>query len=550
MTKVFLAAVLASFATPLFAETIPLSAPVTAATLYSQGATLTREVPFSTSAGRHDLLITNLPASVDPLSVRVSVAGATLGSVTLRNDRVLPDDTPDSPALIAAKDAVEIIEDAITVAQDGRADVLMRAAAATARITYLASLTGPTDAAATPETLLATVTMIGRETLSARQEMARAERDARRFVTTLEALAEELEAAQQVVAALEPSLTDTAMLSISVDAAADTTGTLTLTHLVQYGAGWMPAYDVHLTDLGDNAATLRLERGAFVHQNTGEDWRDVALTLSTSQPDAQILPSGLRPWLRHIEDPEKMRKVQRQALEMADTLSSTMAAPLAEPIVAESYVGSIAFSDGINATYVYPSTVTLSSNTDALRVALDTLTFAPTVFARANPARDDTAFLMAEILNETGELILPSPQANLYLNGTFIGNQEMDFIAQGDTAEVSFGAINGVRLTETLVDRTIGDSGVITTRNDQTEKRTLTVENLTQRAWDIRMLAGVPYSEQEDLQIAWQARPMPTTQDLDGARGILEWKHTLQAGDTFAVDIDQQIKWPSDMILR
>lgn len=548
MTKVFLAAVLASFATPLLADTIPLSAPVTAATLYSQGATVTREVPFSAPAGRHELLITNLPVSLDPYSVRVAVDGATLGSVTVRNERVLPDDTPDSPALIAAKDTVKTIEDAITTAQDGRADVLMRAAAATARITYLASLTGPTDTAASPETLLATVTMIGRETLSARQEAARAERDARSFVNTLEDLAEELDHAQQVVAALAPPLGDTAMLSIAVTSVADASGTLTLTHLIN-DAAWLPAYDVHLTDTADKDASLRLDRGAFVSQNTGEDWRDVALTLSTSRPDAQISPSGLHPWLRRIEDPEELRKVQRQAMEMADTMLSTMAAPLAEPVTNE-YMAAIDFGDGINATYAYPSAITLSSDADALRVALDTLTMTPTVFARANPSRDDTAFLMAEILNESGELILPSHEANYYLNGTFIGNLGLGLIAQGDTADLPFGPINGLRLTETLLERNIGDSGVITTRNDHTEKRVLTVDNLTRRAWDIRMLAGVPYSEQEDLQIAWQARPMPTTQDLDGDRGILEWERALPAGETFNVDIDHQIKWPSEMILR
>lgn len=538
----YILSTLALLPTALWAETIPLSAPVTAATLYSEGATVIRSVPFTAPAGPHDLLITNLPASLDPYSVRVSIDGATLGAVTVRQDRVLPIDTNDSPEFTAARAEVTRLQDKLQSTVDARADVRMRASAAEARIAYLATLSGPTEIAASPETLQATLLLIGSETLAARQEIARATRTARGFDKPLEDLTEELQKARQTVTALEPSQSDTAMLSISITAAAATSGTLTLTHLVQEAA-WLPVYDVHLSH--GHTASLNLKRGAFVGQDTGEDWHDVALTLSTSRPNDQTQPSKLYAQRRWIED----KQIQTLRKSADAEMSFDGVASLAEPVVAPP-APYATIDDGINATYVYPTPVSIISSEDGLRLSLDTLALDPTVFALANPDRDDTAFVMAAFTNTTDEIILPSYEASYYLNGTFIGAGELPLIAKGDDAELSFGPINGLRLTNTVLNRVSGDSGVLTSRNDISEIRELTIENLTDRDWDLRLLGRVPYSEQEDLTITYQAMPKPTQTDYDGDRGILAWEQALTAGDTLSIRLSHQLQWPGDMVLR
>ncbi len=541
MKNAILTAALLPLATPLWADVIALNAPVTAATLYSRGATVTRSVPFSAPAGAHELLITNLPASLDPRSVRVALDGATLGAVTLRNDRTLPTDLTDSPELAAAKEARDAAQSALRATEDAKADVLMHAEAARARLAYLATLTAPTDTAATPETLTATLTLIGEQTLATNQELAAIERDARRFEQELKERKKDLIEAQKVVDALAPSLNENAMLAISITTQEATTGTLVLTHLSEE-ASWEPVYDLHLTT-GDSPA-LALKRGAFIGQYTGEDWQDVAVTLSTSRPDAQTAPQQLWADLRRI-----FPEAEFGSYAAEPRMLKGAAAPAAEMAIMAD-VAQVDFGDGINATYSYSTPVDLTSEADALRIALDTLDLTPTVYAHANPLFDETAFLMAEITNEFEEIILPSDNSSFYLNGTFIGAGQMPLVAQGDKTELPFGPINGLRLTETLVERNTGDSGVITTRNDQTEERIFTAENLTGLDWDLRLFGRVPYSEQEDLQITWQAAPRPTTEDVDGDRGILMWERPLAAGDTFTVTLSHELTWPTDMILR
>jgi uncharacterized protein (TIGR02231 family) len=545
MKHAILATALVPLATPLWADDIRLNAPVTAATLYSEGATLTRAVPFSAPAGTHDLLITNLPESLDPMSVRVALDGAQLGAVTLRHERVYPHQQEDSPELAAAKSELELLENDWQEASDSHADVMMTAEVARARLAYLSTLQGPSQTAASPDVLKETMALIGRETLAAHRDIASAEREARQYEKQLEELRQPLEDARQLVGALTPTESDNAMLAISIATEAATEGTLTLTHLTQF-ARWLPAYDVHLNNT--DTPQLSIERGAFVSQFTDEDWTDVAITLSTSRPDGQSEPSGLSPWRRHIEK-EQPALAKTGAGRLAEMDLRESAAPMAEPVlIAEE--ASYSFGDGINATYAYPTPVSVSSASDALHLALGTLDLTPETYAFANPMRDETAFLMAEATNDGGELILPSFEANFFLNGTYIGQQEMPLIAEGDDIDFSFGPINGLRLSNKVTNKVTGDKGVLTTRNEQSETRVLTAENLTGRAWDLRLLGRVPYSEQQDLEITHQATPAPTETNYEDQRGILMWQRELAVGESFDVKLSHTLQWPSEMVLR
>ncbi|GAA6181544.1 mucoidy inhibitor MuiA family protein [Shimia sp. NS0008-38b] len=546
MKHVLFAAALTPLTSPLWADTILVNAPVTAATLYSEGATVTRSVPFSAPEGSHEILITNLPESLDPLSVRVTLDGANLGTVAVRESRTLPHLTEDSVDLKTAKSLLEEAEATLASTQDARDDVLMQAEAARARMTYLATLKGPSDTAASPETLSATLALIGKETLAAQREAATAEREARRFDKALEEQTEAVKEAQQTVDALTPSQSDNAMLAIAMTASADTDATLTLTHLAD-DVEWVPVYDIHLDNLDD--PSLRMKRGAFLYQDTGEDWDNVAITLSTSRPDEQNTPATLYPRRHYIYKPEPQPKMQLDRSYVASEMGA-MADPVVEPVLIEESADFGMGLDGLTATYTYDKSVSLTSGSDYLRIALDTLDLSPKIYAMANPLHDDTAFLMAEATNTSGEMILPGFVSNAYLNGTFVGEIDLPLISKGAEMDLPFGAIDGLRLTDVVTDRITGDTGVITTRNERSETRVFTAENLTDRAWDLRLIGQVPYSEQEDLVITHQAQPAATDTNYDDKRGVLMWQTPLNAGASFDVTLSHKLQWPTDMELR
>ena len=58
-------------------------------------------------------------------------------------------------------------------------------------------------------------------------------------------------------------------------------------------AGWSPSYDIRVSSAD---TIVELTYSALVRQNTGEDWKDVRMTLSTSQPALGGAPPELQPW--------------------------------------------------------------------------------------------------------------------------------------------------------------------------------------------------------------------------------------------------------------
>ncbi|MCZ0813725.1 MAG: DUF4139 domain-containing protein [Pseudomonadota bacterium] len=527
----------------LWAGDIPLTSQVAAVTLYPQGGSVIREAAFSAPAGQHRLILADLPDSTPLASVRVSVDGAAMGGVALRNDYVPPRDDETDAALDAARAQVEQLEEALRTGEAGVARIELEQQAAQSRVAFLEQLgQGDSVAGMDAAALRDLAMMIGQETLAARQAGLDAGLRADAADRALADLRDDLAKAREALRALVPQDTPRAMLAVSVDADTATEGRVTVSYTIDR-AGWQPVYDLKLARAGGD---LSIARGAFIHQSTGENWRDVALSLSTLRPSEQTSPGEIRPWLRRIHDPEAIRP--KTLMRGAADGAAEGAAPMAEaaPMVQQAE----ARFDGLSVSYDYPGRVSVASGADRLRIALGTLDMTAETVARAVPLMDDRAFLMAAFTNDSDEVILPTGEARFYLDGRFTGQRAIGLIPAGGEAELSFGPIDGLRLSRIVEQRSEGDRGVITRSNGQTERVRIEVENLTGESWPVRLLDRVPYSEQDALEIDWSASPAPDTTDAEDKRGVLGWSFDLAAGQGREITLDYSLQWPRDKVLR
>ena len=533
--------------TSLWAEDILLQSDVSAVTLYPGGATITREVPFTVAAGQHQLILSDLPRSTPLASVRVSVDGARMGSISARNDFVIPRDDETDAAIQVAEDKVERLEDELRAGLAGVERIRLESEAARARVTFLNQI-GDNEGIANMDAaaLRDLIGVVGDETLSALQAAQDADYRSDTAKADLQDLQYELEKARAELRALVPEVEERAMLSVAVDASQAGEGAMTVTYNIQQAA-WQPVYDLRLAR---DTGALALERGAFIQQNTGENWKNVDLTLSTVRPSEQTAPSEIWPWLRRTFDPEQLQRKTFDAVSEAD-MESFSGAVMAEPAPrSEAAIVASSQFDGLAVTYKYPESISVASGADRLRVTLGTLEAKVDLIAQAVPISDQTAYLMANLQNDTGELILPSNEANFYLDDRFIGRQYLDLIPAGGEADLSFGPIDGLRLTRTVLDRNEGDRGIITRSNELTEEVRIEVENLTGEPWLVRLLDRVPYSEQEDLKIDWSANPKPSETDYDNKRGILAWEFELPASKIQEISLEHSIDWPDGQVLQ
>lgn len=532
------------------ADTLNGTAAITGVTLYPWGATVTRNVTFDAPPGQHEVVIPGLPAGTDPNQLRVAAeADLRLGAVTLAQGRLPVADQPESAAVTEARAEIDRLEDALASHSREIAIIRTEITAADERVAFLKSLATGEDAVATLATSLdnlrALTKLVGDEVLAARQEALAAQARIDEKRKAREEIEKALADARQALAALIEDDRDGAVLTIAVSSPGGT-GSLEVSSFTDL-ARWSPVYDLRLTT--DGTPSLEIDRGVTVSQASGEDWRGVALTLSTARPISQSAPSQLNPLLRQIR-PEEQIRPQAGLMSLSDQAESRMTAleaapaPMAEPVFQPKVA-----RQGANVTYSYPGTVDLRNGVEDLRLPLDTLDLSPALSALAVPRRDSTAFLMAEVTNTTGEILLAGG-ATLYRDGAMVGRSYIEQLAEGADADLPFGAIDGLQLSRIVPERSEGERGLLTSSNGMVEVAILKIENLTDRSWPIRVLDQVAYSEQDALEIDWSAAPRPTETDVDGLRGVLAWEFEIAAEQTREIRLEQQLEWPEGQVLR
>lgn len=533
-----LALVLGSVAAgPVWAGPIVVDSHITAVTVYPEGAQVTRVVDFEAPAGASEVLITDLPAATVPEFIRLSAEGISLGAFSLRSDRLPPRDDPKDPDVVAAKAAVAAAEAGVQAAQAGVDAINAKVEAAEAQADFLRRVK-PEGEAVTVDGVKALTAMIGSEMLTAREAALAAAGGLPVAQKALEDAEKALADAQAVQQALSQGAADYTGLSVAVTADVAGPAHLVVTHYVS-DASWQPVYDMMLTR---KEPKLSIARGVLVSQTSGEDWAGVDLTLSTAQPSGQAEPSRIWPELRRVVDPVEMEKMASDA--MAGGEMATLAEPVMEPAVVAAPM-----IQGDVVVYHYPAKVDVAGGVENLRLALDEITLVPTIVAQAVPRYDQTAFVMAKFVNDSGEILLPG-QAFLLRDGVLVGATALETVAPEAEAEMAFGAIEGIRLKREMPLRAEGDRGILSSSTQMEEKAVLQVENLTGESWPLRLVDQVPYSEQEELEISYTADPAPSVVDVDGQRGVLAWEFELAAGEKKAVQLDHVIRWPEGKELQ
>lgn len=539
-----------AFPFALQAETIEAQSRIVSVTVYPWGANVVRRVEFDAPAGVHDLVVPDMPMNIPVESLRVAGGdGLKVGGVNLATGRLPAPEAEPSAEVKAAEAEVERLEDVIRRHDESIAAIRLRVDAANEQWNFLRNL-GETKAseavtAGDPEALRSLTQIVGEETLAARQAAHNAEIEARAAERAKKEDIEALEEARRALSALITPPKDRAVLTLAVEAAGDGPTSVDVTTFTNQ-ASWRPVYDMRLTREG--TPSLDLERSVFVSQQSGEDWQGVELTLSTARPSEQNAPSHIAPWLRRIYEG---KTVSYGAQEEQATLRSVPAGAMLDGAIAAAPVAETAavVMQGATVTYNYGNLVNVRNGVEDLRLKLDTVTMTPDLKAVAVPSHDQTAFMVADLTNETGEVILPGV-AQLYVDGAMIGSTGLPLIANGVDAKVGFGPIDGIRLTRTVPNRSEGERGILVSSNELDEVAILKIENLSGEAWPIQVLDRVPYSEQDDLEIDYRATPAPSEVDVDGKRGVLAWNFDLGAGDTKEIRLEHSIEWPEGYSLQ
>lgn len=540
---------------------------IEAVTVYRGQALVTRVVDLSAkglaeaAGGVREIVVTDLPPRVRAESLHAEASpNIKVRSVSFRA-RPVVEDTREEVRKLDSR--IEQIQDQLA-ANRRRQDLLNEHRA------YLAGLQNFVAPTATTEL---TKGVLNAETLQKLSDFIRTGRDemvTRELQLNAEAkgLQQQLELAQRERQRLTSGSSRTVNEAVIL-AEQEGDGTLRLRYLVD-GASWEPSYAARAASGADeNRSAFTLEYFASIQQMSGEDWNDVAMTLSTATPLLVARAPSLSPipislamnaqqpggQIAYAEARKDLFDRQREAeqarsntavtfkqaggggekkegewldkglndlalqMQILDLVANTR-------VTRDSQTINRASEEGLSVTYTIPNRASLPSRADHQQILVASVPLKATFAKIAAPVLTGYVYDEAAAVNSSNLVLLAGP-LTAYADGAFVGGGDLPTTASGQGLTAGFGIDSSLRTRRELVERTETIQG-----GNRVVELTyrLTVENFGGSPAAIRLLDRLPKVEanRSDIRLTVLSTGQALSEDAEyvaGPRkdGILRW---------------------------
>jgi uncharacterized protein (TIGR02231 family) len=337
---------------------------------------------------------------------------------------------------------------------------------------------------------------------------------------------------------------NTSELVISLSADAATAVELKVNYIVA-SAGWQPLYDLRATN---TKSPVQLSYKANVYQGTGEEWKNVKLTLSTANPTLGGLKPELNAWYLDFYRPVYSYSNKRSAAgavmqsapaQAEDKIAYEMEEEADTAETVANFVSTIQTSLNTEFSIALPYTVS-SSNKPTLVDIRNYEMKADYIYSVA-PKLDRDAFLLARATGWEEFNLLPG-EANVFFEGTFVGSSFIDPNNIRDTLNISMGRDKRIVVKrEKLKD--LSSRKLIGTNQRESYTYEISVRNTKAEAVKIIIEDQVPVSQNSQIEI--------TVVDTGSAKynkdnGKLSWELTLNPNESKKVVYKFEVKYPKD----
>src|SRR5215831_14049555 len=370
-------------------------------TVYPDGATVTRIIRTDLTAGDTTLIARDFPPTLDPASLRVegeAQGRLVIGAIDARPPRA--ERPPTNPEL----------EKKIEALRDERGGLDDKIASASARRRFAERLAETSPAGLGEKGEARPITEWRAAFVAVAEEVAAADAAIREAERKQRDIDREIARLEQDRATKPPSKLE---IRIDLAAAAPARATLKVTYAVRH-ARWVPLYDARLdTSARDRKPALELVRRAEILQTTGEDWSNVALSVSTVRAARGGSAPDLNSLIVQYPPP-----AQPLGAAMDTAKPRSMPAPAALEVMAQRAEEQQAAAEvsAFQTAFRIPGRVSVATNEGAKSLRISTAAVAPELAVRAAPALDPTAFLEASFTQNEDAPLLPG-RISIYRDG-------------------------------------------------------------------------------------------------------------------------------------
>lgn len=327
------------------------------------------------------------------------------------------------------------------------------------------------------------------------------------------------------------------------------------------GASWTPSYDVRVNS---NDNTIALSYHGLVRQNTGEDWKEIVLTLSTARPSVGGAVPKLDPWGVDVFVPRPIPQPPMPTFGSAQEgrnrasgygfstptggavlNSMQMADSAAMPMEKTAMAAAATVETGTtSATFKITATSTIPSDNSAQKVPIVTASLTSNLEYLTTPKLLAAAFLAARVENATDFPLLTGPM-NVFLDGTFVATSALRTVMPGEKFDLALGTDDGITIKHKREQRFTEDTGLTKSGKRITFEYLLTIQNNKRVAARVIVADQVPVSRNERIvvkQLMPDAKEMKPT-----AEGALKWTLDLKPGEKRELTLKFSIEHPNEL---
>ncbi len=306
-------------------------------------------------------------------------------------------------------------------------------------------------------------------------------------------------------------------------------------------AGWSPSYDIRVPDIDKS---MELDYKALVWQNSGINWEDIAISVSTRNPGENSNHPVVNPWMIGFITPRK-----RDDDFGTDEMEAVQTYDLHANVV-RAQINQFAFEpaptlnpQGANRVVEFTTTVPASIPTggEAHMVSLQSHELKPLYEYYAVPRLDPDAFLLARITGWSKYNLLPG-KVNVYFRENFVGTTQLNPFSITDTISVSLGRDRNVVVKrESRINA--NESSFLGNDIERTFDYTIFIRNTYAQPITLTLEEPIPKAAIEDIEVDL---------DEDGGgefhrqKNSLRWRMELGASANVQKNIRYTVTYPGD----
>ena len=299
-------------------------------------------------------------------------------------------------------------------------------------------------------------------------------------------------------------------------------------------AAWSPTYDIRSGGM-DKPITLTYK--ADVMQNTGINWDNIKLTLSSADPVINITPPQMHPWYLSTA-------INRQMMKM--NMEMSVPAPISERKKSRVNSGIANFvtanNNGVNLSYQIALAYSLPSSDRSRSLTIKQTDLTSKYRYIAMPKLNNNVYLQAQIA-DWAELNLLNGNANIYFANSYVGNQILDSQLANETLDISFGIDKDIQVSREVNEKLKKLPSFLGSTVEQQESYLIKAKNLHSKPVALTIYDQIPVSQESDLIVK-------DVEFGDGKlnkqTGEVEWQLNISPKQEITLPLTYTLKYPKD----